>query len=173
MENNTNLSSSSQAIPSTTPLQGFGKVLQQARERKNLSLDDAAKELFILKRHLQAIEAEDYEALPQQTFARGFVVNYAKFLGVDSQAMAQSFDAHYPSHLKATEPTSISAPMQPISTLQRESRGKIKLNPLFILALLVALGLGIFLFKTITKAHTDSQAPAETQTAIIDRKSVV
>lgn len=159
MEKNANLSSSSQA--STAPLQGFGKVLQQAREKKHISLEDAAKELFILKRHLQAIEAEDYTALPQQTFARGFVVNYAKFLGLDSTTIAQSFDAHYPAHLKTTEPANISAPMQPLSTLQRESRGKIKLNPLFIIGLLLALGLGIFAFKTISKAHTEAK-PSET-----------
>lgn len=161
MEKNANLSSSSQA--STASLQGYGKVLQQAREKKHISLEDAAKELFILKRHLQAIEAEDYTALPQQTFARGFVVNYAKFLGLDSTTIAQSFDAHYPAHLKTTEPANISAPMQPLSTLQRESRGKIKLNPLFIIGLLVALGLGIFAFKTISKAHTETK-PAETIT---------
>lgn len=158
MEKNTNLSSSSQTT--TAPIQGFGKALQQAREKKKISLDDVAKELFILKRHLQAIEAEDYTALPQQTFARGFVVNYAKFLGVDSNAIAQSFDANYPAHLKTSEPANISAPMQPISTLQRESRGKIKLNPLFIIGLLLALGLGIFAFKTINKAHNETQ-PSE------------
>lgn len=166
MENNTNLSSSSQNALNNSPLQGFGNTLRQARENKNISLDDAAKELFILKRHLQAIESEDYNALPQRTFARGFVVNYAKFLGVDSVAMAQSFDANYPDHLQPGT-KNIKAPMQPIGTLQRESRGKIKINPWLIGALLLALGLGIFLFKTINKAHNDTQTPADTQSTII------
>lgn len=166
MENNTNLSSSSQNAPNNSPLQGFGNTLRQARENKNISLDDAAKELFILKRHLQAIESEDYNALPQRTFARGFVVNYAKFLGVDSVAMGQSFDANYPDHLQ-TGTKIIKSPMQPIGTLQRESRGKIKINPWLIGALLLALGLGIFLFQTINKAHTNTQTPADTQLTII------
>ena len=56
----------------------FGAMLQQARKAKQVSLDDAANELFILKRHLQALENEDFSDLPQVAFARGFAINYAK-----------------------------------------------------------------------------------------------
>lgn len=57
----------------------FGNRLKQARINKNLTLDDVAAELFILRRHLEAIEAEDFRSLPQIAFARGFVINYAKY----------------------------------------------------------------------------------------------
>ena len=71
----------------------FGSMLQQARKSKQLTLDDAAKELFILKRHLQALENENFSDMPQAAFARGFAINYAKFLGLDPTKVAASFDA--------------------------------------------------------------------------------
>lgn len=57
----------------------FGAVLQQARKNKQISLDEVAAELFILKRHLQALENENFSEMPQAAFARGFAINYAKF----------------------------------------------------------------------------------------------
>ena len=53
----------------------FGAMLQQARKTKQVSLEDAAAELFILKRHLQALENENFADLPQAAFARGFAIN--------------------------------------------------------------------------------------------------
>ena len=74
----------------------FGAMLQQARKTKQVSLDEAAAELFILKRHLEALENENFAELPQAAFARGFAINYAKYLGLDSAKIANSLDAAYP-----------------------------------------------------------------------------
>ena len=78
----------------------FGAMLQQARKTKQVSLEEAAAELFILKRHLKALEDENFADLPQAAFARGFAINYAKFLGLDPVKVASSFDAAYPNELK-------------------------------------------------------------------------
>lgn len=43
----------------------FGAMLQQARKTKKISLEEAAAELFILKRHLQALENENFSEMPQ------------------------------------------------------------------------------------------------------------
>ena len=99
----------------------FGATLKLAREQKNRTLDEAADHLYILKRHLQALEAEDFEALPQMTFARGFAINYAKYLGLDPAAIVKSFDSVYPEHLK-TNGSNIKTPLKPLGTLQRDSR---------------------------------------------------
>lgn len=65
----------------TTSPNSFGAQLSEARKKQNITLEEVAGELYILKRHLQALEAEDFAALPQAAFARGFAVNYAKYLG--------------------------------------------------------------------------------------------
>ncbi len=79
----------------------FGAMLQQARKDKQVSLEAASAELFILKRHLQALENEDFAELPQVAFARGFAINYAKYLKLDPNSVASAFDTAYPNELKA------------------------------------------------------------------------
>lgn len=135
----------------------LGQALRKAREKQGISLDDAAKELFILKRHLQALETEDFESLPQVTFARGFAINYAKLLGLDPNEISQSFDSAYPEHLKPKRVSDIRSPLKPMGTLQREARTGLKINPILIIGLVVVLGLGIVIFKTVSKAHLDNK----------------
>ena len=89
----------------------FGAMLQQARKTKQVSLEEAAAELFILKRHLKALEDENFADLPQAAFARGFAINYAKFLGLDPVKIASSFDAAYPNELKPYSVNNIDTPL--------------------------------------------------------------
>lgn len=134
----------------------FGAMLQQARKTKQVSLEEAAAELFILKRHLQALENEDFADLPQAAFARGFAINYAKFLGLDPVKIASSFDAAYPNELKVRAPHNIESPLRPMGTLQRDTHNRIRFNPLLIIAVIAVIILAIFLFRMVTNASKDN-----------------
>ena len=141
----------------------FGAMLQQARKTKKVSIEEAADELFILKRHLQALENENFADLPQATFARGFAINYAKFLGLDSEKVASSFDAAYPSELKAKSVSNIDTPLRPMGTLQRDTRSRIRFNPLLILAVVGVIVLAVFLFRVVSNANKENNVePAST-----------
>ncbi|WP_350560969.1 RodZ domain-containing protein [Psychrobacter sp. CAL346-MNA-CIBAN-0220] len=135
----------------------FGTMLQHARKSKQISLDEVASELFILKRHLQALESEKFDELPQVAFARGFAINYAKFLGLDSLQVATSFDAAYPDELKSNAMTNAKSLLQPMGTLQRDSRSRLRFNPLLIIAVIALIILAIFLFRMVSNASKDSQ----------------
>lgn len=70
--------------------EGLGLWLRRARETRQLSLEDVEKKLRIRRRYLQALEVGDYAALPGQIQARGFLRNYARFLGVpEDEALAR------------------------------------------------------------------------------------
>ena len=143
----------------------FGAMLQQARKTKKVSIEEAAAELFILKRHLQALENENFADLPQATFARGFAINYAKFLGLDSEKVASSFDAAYPSELKAKSVSNIDTPLRPMGTLQARvtTRSRIRFNPLLILAVVGVIVLAVFLFRVVSNANKENNVePAST-----------
>ncbi|MCC7361189.1 MAG: helix-turn-helix domain-containing protein [Anaerolineales bacterium] len=62
-----------------------GPLLRAARESQGRSLEDAEAVLHIRARHLAALEADDYAALPSLAQARGFLKNYAQYLGLDLQ----------------------------------------------------------------------------------------
>lgn len=59
-----------------------GQSLREAREAQGMTLDEAAARLRLMHRQVEAMEAGDFESLGQPVFARGFVRNYARLLGL-------------------------------------------------------------------------------------------
>ncbi|MGP4849247.1 RodZ domain-containing protein, partial [Marinobacter sp. 1Y8] len=116
----------------------------------------AAAELFILKRHLEALESENFAELPQAAFARGFAINYAKYLGLDSAKIASSFDAAYPNELKAKSASNIDTPLRPMGTLQRDTHNRIRFNPLLIIGVIGLIILAVFLFRMVSNASKEN-----------------
>ena len=65
----------------------LGQALCAERERQGLSRSDAAQRLHMSAWQVEALETGDYDKLPKGTFLRGFVRNYAKVLGLASDAI--------------------------------------------------------------------------------------
>lgn len=61
-----------------------GPTLRAAREAKNLSLEQVEQATRIRIKFLEALEDDDFGALPSMPQARGFLRNYAQFLGLDA-----------------------------------------------------------------------------------------
>ncbi len=68
-----------------------GQVLKEERERKFYTLDEIEKATKIRKELLEALEAGEYKKLPPQTFVQGFIKNYGKFLGLNSEKLLAIF----------------------------------------------------------------------------------
>ncbi len=64
-----------------------GAVLRAERERLGMSIGDVAQRLKYAPRQIEAVEADDFKALPGLPFVRGFVRGYAKLLGLDAGAL--------------------------------------------------------------------------------------
>lgn len=75
------------------PLDNVGARLARAREGAGLSLAAIAGQTKIPERHLKAIEAGDFSALPARTYAVGFTRTYARALGLDEQAIVEDVRA--------------------------------------------------------------------------------
>ncbi|MDO4896185.1 MAG: DUF4115 domain-containing protein [Moraxella sp.] len=127
---------------------GFGGKLRSARTSRGYSLDAVAKELNILKRYVQALEEENFSALPPFAYARGFIINYAKFLELDSNEFANAFDGAYPDDMR---PKTTSSPLTPMGTLHR-GRASVRINPWLIGGVIGLVVLGIVLLKIISNA---------------------
>jgi cytoskeletal protein RodZ len=68
-----------------------GERLRQLRREKGLSIRDIVLETNISAANLTAIEEDDYQELPADTFMRGQVAIYAKLLGLDGSETAKAF----------------------------------------------------------------------------------
>ncbi|HET9197511.1 MAG TPA: helix-turn-helix domain-containing protein [Solirubrobacterales bacterium] len=67
---------------------GVGNKLRDARSRRKLSLQEAEGATKIRARYLQALENEDWDQLPGDTYARAFIRTYAALLGLDGDRLA-------------------------------------------------------------------------------------
>jgi cytoskeleton protein RodZ len=65
----------------------IGQVLRDAREAQGMTLEQAAARLRLMQRQIVAMEADEFESLGQPVFARGFVRNYSRMLGLDPEAL--------------------------------------------------------------------------------------
>jgi cytoskeleton protein RodZ len=65
----------------------LGQAFAAERERQGLSRAEVAQRLHMSQWQIEALESGDYVRLPQGTFLRGFVRNYAKVLGLEPESM--------------------------------------------------------------------------------------
>ncbi len=67
----------------------LGSYLKRHRQNQGKDLDEIAHKTRIHASTLRAIEEDNPKALPAEVFARGFVKNYAQYLGLDpNEALA-------------------------------------------------------------------------------------
>jgi cytoskeletal protein RodZ len=63
----------------------FGELLKEARQNKGVSLEEIEEQIRIRKKYLQALEEEDFSIMPPEVYVRGFLRNYAIYLGLDPE----------------------------------------------------------------------------------------
>ncbi|HEY7293820.1 MAG TPA: helix-turn-helix domain-containing protein [Dehalococcoidia bacterium] len=84
---------------------GLGAILQQTREARGISLEEAERVTHIARRYLQGLEDEDFSVFPAPVFARGFLRNYSQYLGLDPDEMAALWPGNTEQPLPRAEPS--------------------------------------------------------------------
>lgn len=69
----------------------LGPIFKEARVESGKSIDDAVKETKIAKKYLLAIENENFDIFPGETYLIGFIRNYSQFLGLDPDEMVLKY----------------------------------------------------------------------------------
>jgi cytoskeleton protein RodZ len=67
----------------------IGQILEKARKERGLTLDEVEYATKIRKRYLAGLEREDFGALPDAVYARGFLKTYANYLGLDGEELSR------------------------------------------------------------------------------------
>lgn len=142
-----------------------GRQLRQAREAAQLSREEIAQALKFSPRQIEALEADNYGALPGVTTVRGFVRSYARLLKLDADPLLRQLEPVMPSMpAEVRPPDNMGIASQP--------RGVRELSPLVAVAivlLLAAAMLALWHFfgpsvtQGATKANMSGQAPETPQ----------
>jgi cytoskeletal protein RodZ len=126
----------------------IGASLAAARKGQSLSIADAEHLTLLRGKYLEALEADDFGALPGRTYARAFLRTYADALGLDAEQFVDEFDASYAQPDEA-EPVPLFKP----------HRRRVGTRLALVLVAAAAL-LGALLWSTLTPAGKVN-APAQ------------
>jgi cytoskeletal protein RodZ len=73
-----------------------GKKLQQARFAKQLSIEEASRVTRIRPDKLLDLEEDNYSNFPSMSYAKGFLLLYARYLGIDVRDYAETLHSPNP-----------------------------------------------------------------------------
>lgn len=73
----------------------IGTSLREARERQGIDLHQAELAVKVRAKHLRALEDEQFDVLPGQTYVKGFLRAYADFLGLDGQIYVDEYTSRF------------------------------------------------------------------------------
>ncbi|WP_269609785.1 helix-turn-helix domain-containing protein [Prochlorococcus marinus] len=145
-----------------TALQTVGEFLREARQGRNLSLEDLSSSLRIGKEQLIALESGDESALPEKVFIRAMVRRIAEKLNLDTSFILEELNEK-----KNNDP-------KPIPVIKKKNtRKKRNFNPLSMVIFSGALGLftSFMVLKYIQGVQNDSTNPQRSHVFLLDKNT--
>lgn len=73
----------------------IGSSLREARLRQGLDFPEIEQATKIRAKYLEALEQEQFDILPAETYVKGFLRGYADYLGLDAQLYVDEFTSRY------------------------------------------------------------------------------
>jgi len=109
----------------------FGSLLAEARKSQNYTVSEINGYLKISTHIIEAIEANDMDALPPPTFTQGYIRAYAKFLEISEDSVLEIYNRALP-QAEATK-------LKPRSNLPNEASSQSPLIKTMTMLLVVAV----------------------------------
>ena len=130
-----------------SPLQKVGDFLREARQGRNLSVEDLSSSLRIGQEQLIALEEGDESSLPERVFIRAMVRRIAEKLNLDTSFILKELN----------EKRKVESKDSTLIKKENSKKNK-KFNPLSMVILSGALGLltSIMVLKYIEKVQNNS-----------------
>jgi len=73
----------------------IGNSLREARVRRGVDFAQAELTTKIRGKYLRALEDEQFEMLPAETYVKGFLRTYAEYLGLDGQLYVDEYNSRF------------------------------------------------------------------------------
>ena len=154
-------SGSSHVANTKTPLQKVGDFLREARQGRNLSIEDLSSSLRIGQEQLIALEEGDENSLPERVFIRAMVRRIAEKLNLDTSFILEELNE------KKKDAPSYS----PLIKKENPKKNNY-FNPFSMVILSGALGIlaSIMVLKYIERNQNDSISLQKSEIFSLDKK---
>lgn len=128
-----------------------GTMLHDARVARGLTPQDVERAIRIREKYIRAIESDNFSLLPSPSYAKGFVRNYAEYLGLSTDSVIAFFRRQMTDVTKASLlPKGMSEPL---------NASVVRLTPGRFIGILVGGLLIIFLFYLGNQYRKIGKAP--------------
>lgn len=122
----------------------LGQWLREARQAKGLSLEMVEAETRIRSPFLTALEEDNYDELPAEVHTKGFLRNYALFLGLDPAEALEKYERREASRQDGAP--SLFRPLE--VTLFRVTGERLRIRLLLVLLIVALLTAGLWAWRT-------------------------
>lgn len=131
----------------------FGTWLRRQREMREISLEEIADKTKIGLRYLKAMEEDRFDVLPAPVFARGFLRDFSRYVGLNPDEVVNYY-------LASHEGTDLAASEEPV-TLSSASRGPVSKRSLVLLivTLLAAVALYAYFYQNSKASREQAEPP--------------
>lgn len=137
----------------------LGKRLKEAREAKNISLDELQEMTKIQKRYLIGIEEGNYAIMPGNFYVRAFIRQYAEAVGLDPEEIFEEYKQDIPQSYQEEIPQQLSR----VKTRQQISTSGLKWGDLLPKLLIAAVVVGIAVVIWLLLQQYDAGSKSENQ----------
>ncbi len=72
-------------------MESVGQKLRETREQHNFSIEQVARDTYISKQYLEALEQEQFSTIPGETYIIGFLRNYAEYLSLNPEEIVNLY----------------------------------------------------------------------------------
>jgi cytoskeletal protein RodZ len=141
----------------------IGNSLREARVRRGVEFAQAELGTKIRGKYLRALEDEQFDVLPAQTYVKGFLRTYAEFLGLDGQLYVDEYNSRFVSG--GTHEASITR--RSTARPQRRNR-RIETNVVLVALALITIVTVIVI--SAWKASDGSSPPAPKATPVAHKR---
>jgi cytoskeleton protein RodZ len=121
----------------------IGNSLREARLRQGLEFPEIEHATKVRSKYLRALEDEEFDTLPAQTYIKGFLRTYAEYLGLDGQLYVDEYNTRY---VGLEEESPLRASVRQPASQDRRFAGGAVFAVLAGIAVLTALVIAAFKF---------------------------
>lgn len=143
------------------PRETLGEALRNARAERGEEVAAIAAKLKMRRDQLEAIEANDFAKLPGRAYVVGFVRTYARYLGLDAEAMVQRFKDESAGDEK----------VKPVELVFPEAVDEPRMLPsgsILIWAMLIAMVIYVITYITMPDRRSPTTAKADRPAVVIE-----
>jgi cytoskeleton protein RodZ len=130
----------------------IGATLREARMRQRIDISEIEAQTKIRAKYLRALENEEWNLLPGNTYVKSFLRTYAEVLGLDAKLLVEEYKLRH-ERLSDVE----LQPIVPATSLERRRGPRVRLSRGWVVGFVLAALIGLLAVVGLSSSPSDDE----------------